>query len=1514
MPIKYTDARNDIFKDYLKLNPITNNNGLDFEKLEFDNSKQVLFKEKITGYSYIVFKYEELSKLKRNYNLYEVIPKFSQRKLFFDLDFKDNETGIKCYISVNNVIKLCNQFKDYLINTYNIQDNVNYVIQASINDNFEFDYNDNVLNSFHVVFNVYNDTFEEQIQILNDFKKLKFDLVEFIDISQCKKGGALRALNQCKEKLPNKPIRTDKIRALKINEYEPLITDNFITAINTSRDIYLKVDLREKSENEIDNKHNIIYNFSQLEQLKLYVEKLKTNDLITNTLRLNYSWSNNINLIIKVLKIEGVKWEDIINHDIIKLFLIKSKILQWDTEEALQNNINYINSICRSKKVKKVINKNFFMGLEYNQIKFIYLKLNKNKNELLYFNKLVINKQVYINIKTTAEIGDLQNNLILYDITKDTLLINCNVYNDKINKLTEIRTTKQYNLYMNKILNLNNYSFNTIQAKEIENWSETETEINNSCYYEAPVGSRKSSLRMNKDIKDILKANNKNIILMPCDTRSLCNSQYNKMKEIFNELNINLSCLKNYRYVKDIADINNNSTRLFICCYDSIYNYRHLKITHLIIDEFLNVRKRFLKIEGDNLSKEEHLNNFFGVLKKAVSIKCYDADLQNEDLNILRKYTEKDFNYYKLIGFQQTNNNVILTNEKRVKYDIINSIQNNKNFSISSNSKTHAIKLYNWIKHLNPKYKIALIEKDGAIDNDNLIVNEDLKVELTSKPELWSNYNVIIYTPTIMCGISQESNKYFYKHYGFLCCSSTDYSQTAQMLFRVRNTETNIIMLCDIKNKISSLCEETINNNVESDYIDKNYNEEVVVNEEEVKEENPIQKTVFKEYSLIETLEEKQYKFFYYKLFYTLRKWGCNLIKFDYYNNIDYKEPEIYRDYINYDNVNMLEITEYQEFNKLNFQKTITNTNNNDIDLSKNKTLKLMSYGINKLVYEKFLNHKYYKYFLFYELYNNSNEYKKYLRLSKLVNYKIKNVIFEMFNGFLTTNYEERFMKQKTKEDTLKFSKWLYCSYVLYKLFDNEVEYNKFLLLILNCECYNLDTYRNCDLSIETIGDKLLKDKYKDIERLTEIFVKMNVIKKNNDYSMFQNILKFVCEYFCFHVVFDINKIGLEEYKNDTYVITFIRNHKIPYRLENISYNLEKSTPATNQIIDMNENENNENENNENENHENENMINYEIKETIENLTKNEYDDLLNQFNSNINVYLNNKLINYNFLPKIRAFETFKDNKLITLLIKDFNIYYNNTYKHKLLSLLDNEIKNINNNIVKVSKEEIKNIVSTYINNKYDNLNNSTENIIYDYNIELLEGEIYKQTKIEYVFISNFGNVMYHNKKDNKKYKIEIEYFNYDISNNRLKNNFKYYFTDNINHENEIKYGFIYINEDIEFIDRLVAECFLTNYRNDYFIKHIDNDYTNNNVENLIMVEKWVKDNYKDLIKKKNNILMDIKKAITKEKRNETRNEKILCNICNKLYSYTNKKKHNETHKITDYTKALNKIKINKKK
>ena len=221
---------------------------------------------------------------------------------------------------------------------------------------------------------------------------------------------------------------------------------------------------------------------------------------------------------------------------------------------------------------------------------------------------------------------------------------------------------------------------------------------------------------------------------------------------------------------------------------------------------------------------------------------------------------------------------------------------------------------------------------------------------------------------------------------------------------------------------------------------------------------------------------------------------------------------------------------------------------------------------------------------------------------------------------------------------------------------------------------------------------------------------------------------------------------------------------KFPYRLEKCIYEL-NATEDT--IIDMTEEDSKE---------DSKEVIKEVIKDhhMVNFLTKNEYDDIVSINNNTNKLRLFDTEISYYFLPKIRLFDTHRENKYIRKLLKDFEIYYNNRSQIKLRELLDNELNELNKTNVKVS---------------YNTMNEETDKFIksiiipdptikyVNEDITFSDSEILKQTKLPYIQVSNLGNVFYNNDNDIEntiKCKVKQYTFKMSSANDRTKHSFYY--------------------------------------------------------------------------------------------------------------------------------------------
>ena len=1471
------------------------------------------------GFNYVKMKNNELSGVLDFDRLFEVICGGMDRKLFIDWDGGDslisyNEAERLCNDFKEFLIKIYKVKGDI---KYCIQGSVEDDFVFLLNDNeANAEYNKNRLNaklfkSLHIIFNVYTKTHTEAKIIVSEFLTTNTAYTDQIDRSVYCNMKLMRAIKQRK----NKQNRTDKLQVLNTWNYEeridkqytiqgleklksgvkldntdiitaikketrPIIKDYFITAISDT-DILLKVEKDKMPSNiDINTKYNIHYNINQLGALKKHINALKYDDLhIQLKPKYKNNWSNNLFLIINCLLLCGVKRVDICNNEYIQLFLKVSKEKstedKYNNEASVIKNTEYINNICNNgKQIRRINSKKFITEISEGEKGFIYRMLGKDNNEELTITNRTINNEAYIEITTEGNTYDSKktNDLILYNTRRFILLVGAkindlNVISGQTKKIHSITTTAQYHYVLDTFEKTEHLSFTRKKAINFKEWSEITTDIYENAYYEASVGSGKSYNRMCKDITAIIKTPMTRLLIVG-DTINLCLAQHERSVKLVKEYNesvddhdkIDISKVKHYsEYSKKPHEVNDENTLIFVVCYDSLDKYTHLNFTHVILDEYLNIRKRFTKIGGENggnSNKIHALQTFFKKLQKAECVKCYDADLQKHDLDLLSQFSKKKYNYYRLTDYIQNNNTIKLYNHNKAIDEILQYASENKNLTISSTIKKKAVKLYDDILTANKNIKMAIITGEGAIDTNNKKWSKSLKEKLIRDTTIWSDYNIVIYTPTIMTGISFDLLNYFEKHYAFCCVNTTDYTQTAQMIFRIRNTIQNEIVICDIEDSVNSFYDykqttdeiskecyyedifinmQNVNSGITQEHLTEQYNNYKKQNEN----------NVLVKYIELDETQERRRKQFYYDFFYTLKKWGCNKLKCEFYNSIEGEEYIYKRKHDEeYKKVDLIETMVYEDFLKLDFIDKISKTeeeNDDEENAHVIKTKILRSFGYGGLIFNKYKNDATFNRLLF-NIYTSYNERKTYSRMNKLTLYNLRELIYDMLKIVYVNigDLQELFLKQKRLKEQNYFLEWLVNSYVFFKLVDfikkqDEADTSE-------ADTSEADTSETEEIPIydntyETIMREILEldeseiiieetdnfvNEIKATKPIIDLLVNKNIRKDNT----IQTTLKEVFDYFyCFNATI-LTEQNTTEIK--------YKRRGIPLRYEREKYNIEMGEHS---------------------------------------LTSTDYDDYKNWVNVNTKYRTDmNTTINNNFTPKIKCYnygnaERGENEKLRHYITTYFSVDNQAKLLDKLDKITETEMKR-QTKIDKHTAEEI-------WDNRIINDDNEEEDKYETYTN--IEGEIFREFNEEYYKISNFGRVLYN--KDSNDLRILKSYcLDIPLTKERINETFKVMGT-KYDKDIKIKSKCVIINKVFYFVDRLVAEAFVETYRADYHIKHLNNNYADDRTDNLFMCEEWSRRQYGEIIDN----LKDDKKQKTKDKVKVQRaTEKYICEKCNK--------------------------------
>ena len=247
-------------------------------------------------------------------------------------------------------------------------------------------------------------------------------------------------------------------------------------------------------------------------------------------------------------------------------------------------------------------------------------------------------------------------------------------------------------------------------------------------------------------------------------------------------------------YLDNDEDISYEQDKIIISI-DSLRKITYLRLMKMkikpydlvICDEFCSLLSHF---DYDKLHEPEVLHKIFEcIINQSTQTYFLDGDISNREILYLQKY----FNYNDKPLFNINtgiNYNIIISyNSEKYFNDIKIDLDNNKKICIVSMSSNFALDIYN--KFTN-NYKCLIIYAKS---------DDKVKSKLENVEELFRQYDLIIYSPTITVGVDFNI-EYFDKIYGYICLGSVCPRVFFQMLFRIRQTkDNNILILAD--NKIS---------------------------------------------------------------------------------------------------------------------------------------------------------------------------------------------------------------------------------------------------------------------------------------------------------------------------------------------------------------------------------------------------------------------------------------------------------------------------------------------------------------------------------------------------------------------------------------------------------------------------------------------------------------------------------------------------------------------------------------
>lgn len=233
-------------------------------------------------------------------------------------------------------------------------------------------------------------------------------------------------------------------------------------------------------------------------------------------------------------------------------------------------------------------------------------------------------------------------------------------------------------------------------------------------------------------------------------------------------------------------DIYNNK---IICQIDSLLRLKNDVYDYIIIDECESLvryltSQHFVKNSYANLvvaSLERRL-------KDAKHVYILDADLSDRSVNYFQNNIKTEDYAIILNNFKPYHSYtfaVMTYNEWLVK--IFDYIKNDKKIVVPIASNNKAKDLLNKIISDYPDKKILLIHKETS--------DEEKLENVINVNKSWSEYDIVIYTPSVSMGISYDLENYFDAIFPYGCHNSLGAQEFCQMIHRVRHPKEKTIYL-----------------------------------------------------------------------------------------------------------------------------------------------------------------------------------------------------------------------------------------------------------------------------------------------------------------------------------------------------------------------------------------------------------------------------------------------------------------------------------------------------------------------------------------------------------------------------------------------------------------------------------------------------------------------------------------------------------------------------------------------
>jgi len=222
---------------------------------------------------------------------------------------------------------------------------------------------------------------------------------------------------------------------------------------------------------------------------------------------------------------------------------------------------------------------------------------------------------------------------------------------------------------------------------------------------------------------------------------------------------------------KEIIFIDENEINYDVPAYDLI-----------IIDEIESILNHFISPTFKGNQKETY-DFLMEIINNSCKLICLDGDTSERAYNYIKNFGASiniENEYKKNIKTF----NVIDSSKEFDKY-LLSSLANDEKIAIVSQSRGKAEEYYQLIKNYDDNLKVLLYTS---------LTDDKDKLKLKDVNDIWSNCDVLIYSPTVEAGVNFD-RVHFHKIFGVFSNNSTSPRSFLQMLARIRKTSDNEIII-----------------------------------------------------------------------------------------------------------------------------------------------------------------------------------------------------------------------------------------------------------------------------------------------------------------------------------------------------------------------------------------------------------------------------------------------------------------------------------------------------------------------------------------------------------------------------------------------------------------------------------------------------------------------------------------------------------------------------------------------